>query len=150
MAENPRLLHELEVLEVRRIADLAAEARRIRDLLLEKVPEADLGEPVPAHGERDPAGSLALSAVLATKPEYVVLRQAVAQLPRNIREKLWAVMQVGRGNATILDWDDTLATASALSDADLADTMVAAPDLHTCLQKGLYELGVATLPGDGG
>jgi hypothetical protein len=82
------MLHELEMLEARQIADLASDARKVRDRLLEKVREAELGKPVPARGEHNPAGALALNGVLATEPEFVALWDAVAAAPRDIREKL--------------------------------------------------------------
>ncbi len=150
MVEGHRLLHELEVLEARRIADLASDARKVRDLLLEKVRDADLGEPEPARGEHNANGSVMLEEVLATKPEFVALSQAIAGLPRDIREKLWVVMQIGRGDAAVLDWDVASATAAALTDDDIADNLLTQADLHNFLQKGLYELGVAALPGDAG
>lgn len=137
------MLHELEVLEARQIADLASDARTVRDRLLEKVRVADLGEPVPAHGERDPASTLALNGVLGTEPEFIALREAIKALSREIREKLWVVAQLGRGDIAILGWDAALAEASALSDDDIVAGMVAEPDLHAHLRKGLYELGVA-------
>jgi hypothetical protein len=95
------MLQELDVLEARQIADLAADARKVRDRLLEKVPDEELGEPVPARGEHNPAGTLALNGVLAAEPEFVALREAIAALPRDIREKLWVVAQVGRGDVAI-------------------------------------------------
>ncbi len=137
------MLHEIEALEVRQIADLALNARKVRDRLLEKVPDAQLGEPVPARGEHNPSGSIVLNGVLAREPEFVALREAIAALPRDIREKLWAVAQVGRGDVAILGWDAALAGASALNDDDLVTGMVAEPDLHEQLRKGLYELGAA-------
>jgi hypothetical protein len=137
------MLHELEILEARHIADLAWDARRVRDRLLEKVPDSQLGEPVPARGEHNPSGSIALNSVLAAEPECVALHAAIAALPRDIRDKLWVVAQIGRGDVAILDWDETLAGASALSDDDIVAGMVAEPDLHEHLRKGLYELGAA-------
>lgn len=137
------MLHELDVLEARQIADLAADARKVRDRLLEKVPDAELGEPGPARGEHNPAGTLALNGVLAMQPEFVALREAITALPRDIREKLWVVAQVGRAEVAILGWDEALAQALALSDGDLVSSMVAEPDLHDHLRKGLYELGAA-------
>ena len=47
------MLHEPDVLEARQIADLAADARRVRDRLLEKVPDGKLGEPMSARGEHN-------------------------------------------------------------------------------------------------
>lgn len=138
------MLHEIEALEVRQIADLALDARKVRDRLLEKVPNAQLGEPVPARGEHNPSGSITLNGVLATEPEFVALREAIAALPRDIREKLWVVAQVGRGDVAMRGWDEALAGASALSNDDLVAGMVAEPDLHEHLRKGLYELGGGT------
>jgi hypothetical protein len=150
MAEQRHLLHELEVLEARHIADLASDARKVRDLLLEKVPDAALGEPKPARGEHNPAGRLVLDAVLASQPVFVALRQAIIELPRDLREKLWVVLEIGRGDAAVLDWDVAIATAQALTDDDIADNLWTETDLHNCLHKGLYELRAAALPGDAG
>jgi hypothetical protein len=135
------MLHELDVLEARQIADLASDARKVRDRLLEKVRDVELGEPVPARGEHNPAAALALNGVLVTEPEFVALREAIAALPRDIREKLWVVAQVGHGDVAILGWDAALGYASELSDDDIVTDMVAEPDLHEHLRKGLYELG---------
>ena len=142
------MLHELDVLEARRIADLALDGRKVRDRLLEKVPDAQLGEPESARGEHNPSGNIALNGILAGEPEYVALREAIAALPRDIREKLWVVAQVGRGDVAILGWDEALAGASALTDDDIVAGMVAEPDLHEYLRKGLYELGAASFPSE--
>ena len=142
------MLHELDVLEARRIADLAWDARKVRDRLLEKVPDAQLGEPEPARGVHNPSGNIALNGVLAAQPEYVALRETMAALPRDIREKLWVVAQVGRGDVAILGWDEALTRASALTDEDIVAGMIEGPDLHEYLRKGLYELGAAKLPSD--
>lgn len=144
------MLHELDVLEARHIADLAADARKVRDRLLGNLREADMGEPQPARGEHNPAGSVELTGVLATEPEFLALREAIAALPRDIREKLWLVTRIGRGDLTVLDWDDAIRTASGLTDDDISIGLLGEPDLHDYLRKGLYVLGVATLPGDAG
>jgi hypothetical protein len=142
------MLHELEVLEARRIADLALDARKVRDRLLEKVRAADLGEPTPARGEHNPAGELVLNGLLANQPAVVALSNAIAELPRDIRLQLWVVMQVGHGDIGILDWDDAMAAALQLTDDDIVADMVGEADLHEWLRKGLYVVGAATLPGD--
>ena len=100
------MLHEVEVLEARRIAGLAENAGRVRARLLEKVPEADLGEPTPARGVHNPSHTIVLSVVLSGKPELIALREAIESLPRDIRETLWAATQVGRGEVLILDSSD--------------------------------------------
>jgi hypothetical protein len=144
------MLHELEALEAGHIADLALDARKVRDRLLEKVADADLGEPPPARGEHNPSGSVVLNGVLAAEPEFVALREAIAALPRDIREKLWVVTQIGRGDLAILGWDEAIGAASALTDDDIVANLLEEPDLHNYLRKGLYALGAATLPGDAG
>ena len=156
MVKENYMLYRLDVLEARRmlaahcIVLLAAEARKARDSLLEEVEDAALAEPGPVHAEHNPTSSLVLNEVLAGKPEFLALRRAIAELPRDVREKLWAVMQVGRGDAPILLWDEVLARGSALPDDDIADDMVSEPDLENCLRKGLYELGVAGAAGNVG
>lgn len=140
------MLHELDVLEARRIADLALDARKVRDRLLEEVPEQKLGEPVPARGTHNPAGSLDLNGLLAKEPEYVALRDAIDSVPRDIREKLWVLARLGRGDVAISGWDTAMGAASLLTDDDIVSGLLAEPDLHTYLRKGLYELGLATLP----
>ncbi len=141
------MLHELEALEARHIAELALDARKVRDRLLEKVPDTELGEPKPARGEHNPSGGVVLTDVLAATAEFVALRQAIAALPRDMREKLWVVARIGRGELAILDWDGALDGASALTDEDLVANLLGEPDLHDCLGKGLYELGAAMPPG---
>ncbi len=142
------MLHELDVLEARRIADLAADLRKVRDRLLDKVPEADLGELRPARGEHNPAASLGPDQLAAGEPEFVALRAAIAALPRDIRTKLWVTAEIGRGRVAILGTDAALTEAAALADDALAENLLADPDLHDVLRKGLYALGAATLPGE--
>ena len=48
------MFHEPDVLEARQIADLAADARRVRDRLLEKEPDGKLGEPMSGAGRTQP------------------------------------------------------------------------------------------------
>jgi hypothetical protein len=141
------MLHELDALEVRSIAEHAAKLRKSRDRLLEKIPEAKFGEPPPARGAHNPLGDLPLDEVLGGAPEFIALRDAIAALPRGIREKLWAVAETGRGRFAILNWEAALAEAAALSDAIIAARLLEDPDLHEVLRKGLYELGAASLPG---
>ncbi|HTR15863.1 MAG TPA: DUF3775 domain-containing protein [Acetobacteraceae bacterium] len=144
------MLHELDILEARRIAALAAEARKVRDRLLEKVPEADLGEPTPARGKHTPAHNLMLDDLLAAEPEFAALREAITSCTRDIREKLWVVTQIGRDELAPADWEAAIAEASAMTDDDIVSGLLGEPDLHNDLSKGLYALGAATLPGDAG
>jgi len=146
---DSRMLYELEVLETRRIADLALDARKVRDQLLEKVPEADLGEPVPARGEHNLTGSIGLIEVLGSQPAVLALQQAIMALPRDIREKVWALACAGRGDVGIDDWEETVASAVLRTDDDITADLVGEPDLHEHLRKGLYMLGATSVPGDG-
>lgn len=144
------MLQELDVLEAQHIADLALNLRKVRDRLMQSVPEADLGEPAPARGAHNVNAALALNGVLATTPEGVALRQAITALPRDIRDKLWVVTQIGHGDLTLLDWERGVDAATSLSDDDIAANLMGEADLHDCLRKGLYEIGAASLPGDAG
>ena len=142
------MLHELDVLEVRSIAGLASDARKVRDRVLEKIAEADLGEPVPARGQHDPGAGVELNGVLAKEPEFIALREAIVALPRDIREEAWVITRVGRGDLAILDWDDGMEAASRLADEDILADLLGEPDLHDLLHKGLYMLGAAAPPED--
>lgn len=148
MSETRPRLYELDILEARRIAELAADARNLRDRLLEEVPDAALGEPAPARGAHNPAGDIVLNGLLASKPEFVALRAAMTEVPRDIREKLWVAVQIGRGDAAAPEWGTALAAAADMTDRDIIETLIADADLHHHLQKGLYGLGVAAPPGD--
>ncbi len=136
------MLHELDALEARRIADLANDARRARDRFLEKVRQSAFGEPKPARGEHDPIRDISLDDVLAHKPEVVALREAITALPREIRQSIWAVMEVGRGGSAAQDWELAMERAVSLDDADAVAALLDEPDLHICLGKGLYLLGM--------
>lgn len=142
------MLHELDVLEVQNIADLALAARKVRDHMLEKIADVDLGEPVPARGEHNPGHDVALNGVLAGQAEFIALREALIALPREIREKTWVISQIGRGDRAILDWNTSLDAASRLGDDNIVGDLLGEPDLHDLLRKGLYALGAATGVGD--
>lgn len=137
------MLHELEILEAKHIAELAAEARDARDRLLESVPEADLGEPQPARGEHNPAGSLGFDALPSDEPSRSALREAIEQLPPAVLRKIWALTLIGRGDYAAKDWDQAMAEAVPASDASLIDSLMTQADLHDYLMKGLYELKLA-------
>jgi hypothetical protein len=142
------MLHELDVMEAQRIADLALEARRVRDRLLQEVPETELGEVAPARGEHNPGGTLVLDEVLQGKPAFVALRDAIIGVPRDIREKVQVIMRVGRGEVAAADWDEAVLAASLLTDADIVASLLAEADLRECIHKGLYLLRGGTSPAD--
>ena len=140
------MLHEIEILEARRIAELAAAARDARDQALAPVPEAALGEPQPARGQHHPAGALGFGAVPSDMPPYRALRQAIEGLPSDIRRKLWAAMRIGCGDYARGDWDQALAAADKISDESIIAELAEEVDLHDRLMKGLYEIGAAEAP----
>lgn len=134
------MLHEIEALEARRIAELAAEARRRRDRLFEKIPADSLGEPAPARGPHDPAHDIPLHDLMAGKPEMVALRDAVAALPPEILRAVWVLMEVGHGRFAAREWERAIAEAALLRDAEMVTSLMDEPELHVCLEKGLYML----------
>lgn len=137
------MLHEIEALEIRRIAELALAVRNARNRLLEKVRDADLGEPNPARGEHHPVGSIDLDALPGGESVKATLCEALATLPAHIRRSLWIVRQIGRGDWAPKDWERAAAEISTASDETITADLVAAVDLHDELMKGLYELGFA-------
>ncbi len=141
------LLYEIEILEARRIAVLAAAAREARDRILTPVREAALGEAQPARGEHHAAGSLSFAALPADEPAYVALREAIADLLPDIRKKLWVLVQIGRGDYARGDFEGAMAASERLSDEAVASDLAEEVDLHDKLMRGLYEIGAAELPG---
>lgn len=142
------MLHELDVLEARRIAELAGAVHAVRDRLLEKVPEAKLGEAPPARGIHDPVSALDLDPLLTGTPEFAALRDALTTLPRETREKLWAIAQCGAagfGNGQI---EPALVEAAGMSDTAVDGSLLGEPALQRLLAKGLYRLGLAAAPTD--
>lgn len=144
------MLEELDVLEARRLADLAKDAQEVRGRLLQGVRVTDLGEPSPARGTHNPGATLPLEGVLAQTPEYRALREAIERLPHEILAKLWVTTRIGRGELTINESEGALEAAELLRDEELLTNMLAEADLHDYLRKGLFVLGETTLPGDGG
>jgi len=133
------MLHEIEILEVRRIAGLAAAARDARDQALTSVPEAELGELRPARGQHHPAGAFGF----IEGPAHQALREAIDGLPDDIRRKLWAVMRTGSGDYAKADWAEAMTTGLNLPEESIVSDLVQEVDLHDKLMKGLYEIGVA-------
>ena len=142
------MLYELEILEIRHIADLAGELNRVRDRLLEKVRHTQLGEPPPARGPHDPVSALDLDPLLIGTPAFIGLRDALTTLPAEIRKRIWAVAQTGGAGSGNGGFPTLLALAAAKSDAELTDSLLGEPDLQLCLRKGLHQLGATRLPGD--
>jgi hypothetical protein len=140
------MLHEIEILEAHRIADLAAAAREARDRALTPVAEAQLGEIPPARGEHHAAGGLGFEAVPVSEPAHRVFREALDGLPADMRRKLWAVMRTGCGDYARGDWQRVLAAAEAISDEGIVGDLAEEVDLHDKLMKGLYEIGAALPP----
>ena len=137
------MLHEIEALEARQIAELAADAQALRMRLLEKVRSDSLGEPKPAHGEHDPARTIALNGLFADRPEIRQLREAITALPNEICRKLWALMMIGRGDCGAGELDAAVMEIATKSDSDIIDDLMREPYLHDCLTKALYEVARA-------
>ena len=140
------MLYELEVLETRRIAELAGDLHSVRDRLLEKVPETRLGEPPPGRGPHTPLATLDLGPAMTRTMEFAALRDAISALPRRILEKLWVVAQIGGGREPAGGFASCLAEATEMPDLTLASSLLGEPELQRILAKGLYRLGAAGQP----
>ena len=138
------MLQKLSADQARQIAALAKTARAARDVVLDNVPEEDLGEPQPARGEHNPAGALGFDALPSDDPALIELRAAVCALMPAARSELFVLMRMGQGDLAICDWDRGLSEAALLGEEVVLAALTEDPDLHEHLSKALYELGSAS------
>jgi hypothetical protein len=142
------MLNENDAAEIRRIADLAAAARKARDNAFLNAAALELDEPKPPRGQARPASRLGLAALPDDDPAARALRDAINDAPDDLRRRLWAVMRIGSGGYARNDWDRAMADAALLSYAAFVSELADEVDLHTKLRKGLYELGIAERAGE--
>jgi hypothetical protein len=135
------MLQELSPDQARQIADLAKLARAARDVVLDNVPEEELGVPPPGRGEHNPAGTLGFESLPLDDPALIELRAAVRALGPAARTELFVLMRMGQGDFAICDWDRGLSEAALLGEDTVIATLTEDPDLHEHLSKALYELG---------
>ena len=135
------MLQELSADQARQIAGLAKAARAARDVILDNVPEEDLGVPQPARGEHNPAGALGFDPLPLDDLALIELRAAVCALLPAARSELFVLMRMGHGDLAILDWDRGLSEAALLGEDTVIAALTEDPDLHEHMSKALYELG---------
>ena len=135
------MLQELSADQARLIADLAKTARTARDVILDNVPEEDLGVPRSARGEHNPAGTLGFDPLPLDDPALIELRATVCALVPAARAELFVLMRMGQGDFAIGDWDRGLSEAALLGDDTILAALTEDADLHEHLSKALYELG---------
>jgi len=135
------MLQELSADQARQIADLAKTARTARDVILDNVPEEDLGVPRSARGEHNPAGTLGFGPLPLDDPALIELRATVCALVPAARAELFVLMRMGQGDFAICDWDRGLSEAALLGDDTILAALTEDADLHEHLSKALYELG---------
>ncbi len=135
------MLEELTVDQARSVAGLAQAARQVRDRSLSELGEQQLGEPVPARGEHNPAGAAGLDPLPVDHPKRLALQRAIAELSAEARWELQALVWLGQGEYAAKGWRDAVAAASTAADASI-EAMIDQPDLHDLIMKGLYELAL--------
>jgi len=135
------MLQDLSADQARQIADLAKTARTARDVILDNVPEEDLGVPRSARGEHNPAGTLGFDPLPLDDPALIELRATVCALVPAARAELFVLMRMGQGDFAICDWDRGLSEAALLGDDTILAALTEDADLHEHLSKALYELG---------
>jgi hypothetical protein len=135
------MLQELSAEQAHQIAALAKAARAARDVILDNVPEEDLGVPRPARGEHNPGGALGFEPLPLDDPALVELRATVSALMPAARSELFVLMRMGQGDLAILDWDRGLSEAALLGEDTVLAALTEDPDLHEHISKALYELG---------
>jgi len=126
--------------DVRRIAQLAEAASKVRDDALGNVRDAALRDSRPARGEHDGAAPYGLDILPVDRPESQALREAIASLSPEARRELRALVWIGQGAYSVKEWSDALADAAAEAGDVSIDSFLDHPNLHECLAKGLYEL----------
>jgi hypothetical protein len=133
------MLDQLSVEEVKRVADLAARALAVRDRLVNKLYDVDLGDQS-RERDRNPTDLDSLRILDSVgNADYAALKDHIASLSTEQRDELKAVMLIGRGDYAAERWDDAIAAARAVPDGDIEYVAEKAP-LHSYLMKGLYEL----------
>jgi len=135
------MLQELSADQARQIADLAKTAHIARDVILDNVPEEDLGVPRSARGEHNPAGTLGFDPLPLDDPALIELRATVCALVPAARAELFVLMRMGQGDFATCDWDRGLSEAALLGDDTVLAALTEDADLHEHLSKALYELG---------
>jgi hypothetical protein len=134
------MLQQLTEKQVKQIATLAKAVRKVRDALLNNVPDEDLGEPPSTRGEHNPTAAFALDPLPADDPSLRALRQAVSALPPAARSELFVLMRMGQGDLAINNWERGLSEAERLGEETVTATIMEDIDLHDHLTKGLYEV----------
>lgn len=135
------MLQELSADQARQIATLAKAARAARDVILDNVPDEDLGIPRPARGEHNPAGALGFDPLPLDDPALIELRATVSALMPAARTELFVLMRMGQGDFAICDWERGLGEAALLGEDTVLAALTEDPDLHEHISKALYELG---------
>ena len=125
--------------DVRRIAALAKDARRVADQLLSEVSEKKFAEPRPMRGERSRPDVISLGLLPPGHPARVALEAAIAALSNEGRWELRALSWIGQGDYGAADWSDAVAAASRSPTATV-DALADEADLHEHLTKGFYEV----------
>jgi hypothetical protein len=126
--------------QARQIAALAKAVRKARDVLLDNVPDDDMGEPPAARGEHNPTAAFALDPLAPDDPAVVALQQALGALGPSARSELFVLMHMGQGDLGITDWDRGLTEAELLGDRTVTAAIMEDLDLHDHVTKGLYEV----------
>jgi Protein of unknown function (DUF3775) len=134
------MLNRLSTDQVRRVAELSATALAVRDRLVNKVYDLDLGDQTKER-DRNPTDFDSLQILDAIdSAEYRTLKDFIASLSSEEREELKAVMLIGRGDYAAGQWDEAIAAAQAVPNGSDVDYVAEKAPLRDYLMKGLYEL----------
>jgi hypothetical protein len=134
------MLNRLSTDQVRRVAELSATALAVRDRLVNKVYDLDLGDQTKER-DRNPTDFDSLQILDSIgSAEYRTLKDFIASLSSEEREELKAVMLIGRGDYAAGQWDEAIAAAQAVPNGSDVDYVAEKAPLRDYLMKGLYEL----------
>ena len=135
------MLETLSKRRVRKIAELAREARRVRDELLRGTGEEVPGEPEQAKGERDRIGAGGFDVPGERNAAVRALRAAIDDLKPEARFELFALMRIGQGEIAAGDWERGVMEAEGFGDQGLEEALADDIDLQIHLDRALYAIG---------
>lgn len=135
------MLKTLSKRRVRKIAELAREARRARDELWRGVGDEVPGEPGQTRGERDRIGAGGFDVPGERNAAVRALRQAIDELRPEARGELFALMRIGQGEIAAGDFERGLTEAEGYGDQGLEEALADDIDLQTHLDRALYAIG---------
>jgi Protein of unknown function (DUF3775) len=137
------MLKDLNVDRARFVALLAKAARAQRDAMLGHGPDKNLDGTNASRSDRNPTAALGYDPLPAEDRQLLALREALDALTPAERSELY-VLRIGQGHLAANKWHRGLEEAQSLGDATVTSSLIADPDVHDHVSKGLYQAGLGS------